>query len=371
MDSVSLTTASCFVQFPRQAVFNQSCQSRYVGGPCPLKAKTVVRGQVVGSLIQMARPWLVAWGLSTLIDAPTDDPANAASIAEVSRLMRFRADHFDTLFDFAGARAEQKAVRVGVLASYRHNNEDACVRPPSRTLQTLGVAFRLETEVTILKFGSLRPADDESAGGGPAPLELLLCDGMATMANDTAAAIVAWVRRGGHLVATQGRCAVVDEAGRHYPAPLLEAALSPGAGGTGAGAALFVADGSLAANETAVAIMLGHRTVVAPRTPGDPKSTSWEVCPWHAPAAPGHPVRLAVHFTNATDAGGASPYGALVMALRLPPAMAAARGALAATLWTPYEAGSRSVAVSRTNASFILVTVEEPPWYGVVDVAIE
>ena len=350
------------------AVFNQSCQSHYVGALCPMRPEAVVRGQVVGSFLQMARPWLVAWGLSTLIDAPTD-AANAASMAEVSRLMAFRAAHFDALFDFAGARAEQKAVRVGVLASYRHNNEGACVRPPSRTLQTLGVAFRLETEVTILKFGSLdAPPTTTGANDGPAPLELLLCDGMATLSNDTTRAIAAWVRRGGSLVATH-RCAIVDAAGRPYPGPpLLEAALAPASGGAGAGAALFVDGPSLASNASAVAAMLSYKTVVAPRTPGHPKSTSWEVAPWWSPA---RPDRLAVHFTNATDAGGASAYGDLVLALRLPPALAAARS-LAATLWTPYEQAPRPVAVKRMDndtSSAITVTVTSPPFYGIVDVA--
>ena len=64
------------------AVFNQSCQSRYLGGLCPLRPTSVVRGQILGSLMQMSRPWLVAWGLSVHIDAP-DDPANKAAMDEV------------------------------------------------------------------------------------------------------------------------------------------------------------------------------------------------------------------------------------------------------------------------------------------------
>ena len=57
---------------------------------------------VVPAFVAMSRPWLVAWSLSTLIDAP-DTPAQQAAAEELSLLMRFRADHFDTLFDFAGA----------------------------------------------------------------------------------------------------------------------------------------------------------------------------------------------------------------------------------------------------------------------------
>ena len=75
---------------------------------------------VVPAFVAMSRPWLVAWSLSTLIDAP-DTPAQQAAADELSLLMRFRADHFDALFDFAGAgdtHANDHAARVGVLTSW-------------------------------------------------------------------------------------------------------------------------------------------------------------------------------------------------------------------------------------------------------------
>ena len=109
------------------ATFNQSCEGKSGRPPCRLRGVATVRGMVVASIINMGRPWLVAWGLSTLIDAPKDDPAAAASIGEVSRLMRFRADHFASLFDFGtagkGAAGSLKLARVGVLASWRHGNQ--------------------------------------------------------------------------------------------------------------------------------------------------------------------------------------------------------------------------------------------------------
>ena len=91
---------------------------------------------------------------------------------EASLLMRFRARHFSELFDFGGASADLQALnrtisltpilpltlaphphptplslsltlppptlqasRVGVLASFRHNDESECIRSPSSALQ--------------------------------------------------------------------------------------------------------------------------------------------------------------------------------------------------------------------------------------------
>ena len=339
------------------AVFNQSCQSRYIGGLCPLRPASVVRGQIIGTLMQMSRPWLVAWGLSVLIDAP-DTPANTATMEEVSRLMNFRSKYFSQLFDFGGSTNGMQAVRVGVLASFRHNNEAKCIRPPSSALQTLGVAFRFETEVSILKYGSL---------DGHVPLELLMCDGMATLSNATATKIASWVRLGGHLVATKS-CGVVDELGRRYPVPPLQALLGGDEGGTGLGSAVFV-DGTLETNRTIVSTMLDYKTVMAPRTPGHPKTTNWEISPWFAPS---RPTQLVAHFSNeTTETAGVTPPGDLVLNLRLPDTMlASVDGAVrvTATLLSPYENGGREVKVLQVNDSFVVVSVSQPPKYGVVSI---
>ena len=116
---------------------------------------------VVPAFVAMSRPWLVAWSLSTLIDAP-DTPAQQAAAEELSLLMRFRADHFDALFDFAGAgdtHANDHAARVGVLTSWRNNavlqpanasgSGKLQVRPPAKSLRALGVDYRFETAKTI------------------------------------------------------------------------------------------------------------------------------------------------------------------------------------------------------------------------------
>lgn len=308
---------------------------------------------LVASFLHGGAPWLVAWGLSSLIDAVTT-PAQAASEAEASRLMRFRAAQLD-----AGrfGPALRKAAAVGVLGSWRHNNEVAQVRAPSMSLRALGVPYRMVTERTVKAQGVL-------AADAATPLSLLLCDGMATMGAGTADAIAAWVRRGGQLIARLNGCAVVDEAGRRYPRPLLEAALGPGTNGTGRGSALFVA-GDLAQNATAVAAMRAAPTaVVSPRTPGHPKTTSWEFVPWLAATS-----RLVVHFSNATEAGGASEYAALGLQLALPPALAAATHELHATLYTPYEPASRRVGLTRHGGALVVVDVPTPPWYGVLEIS--
>ena len=49
--------------------------------------------------------------------------------------MRFRAQHYDALFAFGPA---QKAAAVGVLASWRHNNEGAAqVQAPVAVVEAL------------------------------------------------------------------------------------------------------------------------------------------------------------------------------------------------------------------------------------------
>ena len=303
--------------------------------------------------------------LSTLIDAPTDDPAAAASIAEVSRLMRFRADHFASLFDFGvtadkGAAKSLKLARVGVLASSRHDNEgrDQVVPRPADTLRTLGVGYRIETEVTILEWGSLGPGS---------ALELLLCDGMLTLSSPAAAAIGRWVRAGGWLVSTAD-CALVDMVGRPYPWGLLQAEF-PGGSSTGAGRAVFVPEGTLAQNKTAVDMMLGMKTVVSPRCSRDAKSTAWETSAWRNSSG-----SVAIHFTNATAAGGESPYAALVLAVKMPAYVGLEHGAAAApgptataVLWSPYEPCRSVVVVDSGHDDGVLhVTVPTPPAYGVV-----
>ena len=110
------------------------------------------------------------------------------------------------------------------------------------------------------------------------------------------------------------------------------------------------------------------RILVAPRTPGHPKSTSWEVVPWFSPT---RPRRLAVHFTNSTSTGGNSLYNDLVLEIRVPPALTALN--LGANLRSPYKiaAGGSSgggVSIDRINESFVRLTVPRPPSYGVIDI---
>ena len=120
---------------------------------------------------------------------------------ELSLLMRVRADHFDALFDFAGAgdtHANDHAARVGVLTSWRNNavlqpaNASGAgklqVRPPAKSLRALGVDYRFETAKTI-GLGSL--------SGEHTSLEMLLCEDDVSLDADTAAAIGVWVRGGG------------------------------------------------------------------------------------------------------------------------------------------------------------------------------
>ena len=130
---------------------------------------------VVPAFVAMSRPWLVAWSLSTLIDAP-DTPAQQAAAEELSLLMRFRADHFDALFDFAGAgdtHANDHAARVGVLTSWRNNavlqpanasgSGKLQVRPPAKSLRALGVDYRFETEDDRIRLAVARAHEPRDA----------------------------------------------------------------------------------------------------------------------------------------------------------------------------------------------------------------
>ncbi len=223
----------------------------------------------------MSRPWLVAWGLSTLIDAPSDS-SNIVTMNEISNLMKFRARHFPRFFYFAGSNVEFPIVQVGVLASFRHNNEKSTFQPTARALQALGVPFRFETEISIIQYQTL---NTEMAKNWGTEIKLLICDNMATMDEATAIVIAEWVRRGGLLIATSGLCANKDAAGRTYPIPLLEKLLNR-SDSTGLGTAIFI-DGQLVRSQTAVSKMLDFKVVMAPRTPLHPKTTSWEVVPWY------------------------------------------------------------------------------------------
>ena len=223
------------------AVFNQSCQSHFRGdgAKCPMKQRDLVRGMVVTAFASMSRPWLVAWSLSMLIDAPAS-PEQNASATELSKLMRFRAENFDELFNFAGRSADgaanDHAASVAVLASWRYNGQaeggaagKADVRPPAAALRAMGVDYRFETARTVDDFNSLGPSST---------LRVLLCDEDSALDAATAAKVGAWVRAGGELWAARGRCATVDELRRPYDEPLLEAEITKH--GVGKGRAMFV-----------------------------------------------------------------------------------------------------------------------------------
>ena len=332
------------------AIFSQSCQIHYEGAKCALRNVSVVRGMMVASMLHAARPWLVAWGLSALIDAATG-PVQAASELEASRLMLFRAKHFDSFYD-----GLQKAAVVGVLASWRQNDQPA---RPTQALRALGVPYRIETEPSISN-GSL-------AAHATCPLTLLLCDGMETLEQAASAAIVRWVQDGGTLVIRKNQCALMDEAGRRYPQPLLEAAFAQGDVGRGR---VVLVNGSLTANDTAVeAMRAAATTVLTPRTPGHPKTTSWEFVPWSTPALHATPPRMVIHFSNATEAGGASKFGKLDLQIALSAPLVPV-GKLKAMLFSPYETSSRMVGATRQatpHGVLAVLSVPNPPWYGVIE----
>jgi hypothetical protein len=348
------------------ALFDQSCQSHYQGQKCALRNVTVVRGMLVASFMHGSKPWLVAWGLSKLIDAPSS-VAQAAREKEASTLMQFRAHHVNSLYPPGGSANQpqaSKAARVGVLVGWRSGEYDSqqALKGAAASLRALGVPYRIETGPTMAR-GALEV-------DAPCPLDLLLCEGMSAMDAPTADGIAAWVRRGGTLVARRGSCGVMDEASRPYPKPLLEAALEQG--GTGRGKVLVV-DGGITGNASAVALILSSSTrVISPRTPGHPKSTSWETVPWwfggEAATSRGAGGWLAIHFSNATEAGGASNFGTLKLQVALPPAFPDATQ-LSATLFSAYEATPRSIPASLSSGGgnrLATLTVQSPPWYGVV-----
>ena len=316
---------------------------------------------VVPAFVAMSRPWLVAWSLSTLIDAP-DTPAQQAAAEELSLLMRFRAAHFDALFDFAGAgdtHANDHAARVGVLTSWRNNavlqpanasgSGKLQVRPPAKSLRALGVDYRFETAKTI-GFGSL--------SGEHTSLEMLLCDDDVSLDAATAAAIGVWVRGGGSLWATQ-RCATVDELGRPHDQPLLHADIEKH--GSGKGSAHWLPSGaSLQTSAEWVQAALKMSQITEPRTPDHPKTTSWQSTSWHSPQR----GTLVTHFENVSDTGGSTLWSDLVLRLALPPSMARRQSALTATLLTPYEGADRTLPLEQTDSAAVSVRVIAPPKYG-------
>lgn len=230
-----------------------------------MKSQDVVRGMVVPALAAMSRPWLVAWSLSPLIDAP-DTPAQKMAAEELSLLMNFRATHFEKFYDFAGANdvhANHHAAQVGVLTSWRYGNEllpsstTAVERPPATALRAVGVDYRFETARTIRTFKSLAKPNTT--------LRVLLCDGTLSLDVDTAAAIGDWVRAGGTLWSTND-CASIDELGRPYTIPLLQADFQ--ANGVGAGNVTMLKEGvSLQESEQFLTAMAGWSQIVEPRTP--------------------------------------------------------------------------------------------------------
>ena len=72
---------------------------------------------MVASLMAMARPWLVAWALTPLIDAPMTASQNTTA-SELSVLMRFRANHFDPLFDFGAKDGSVKHTYYDIASSW-------------------------------------------------------------------------------------------------------------------------------------------------------------------------------------------------------------------------------------------------------------
>ena len=249
------------------AVFSQACQSHFSGdnASCPMKMQEAVRGMVVPAFVAMSRPWLVAWSLSPLVDAPST-PAQTASADELSLLMKFRATHFDDLFNFAGANDSthnNHAACVGVLTAWRYGNAlshtrgEAGTRPVVIKLRSLGVDHRFETTRTILDFGSLNQSHTT--------IQTLICDDTVSVDVATASAIGEWVRAGGTLWATDG-CATVDELGRAYDKPLLQSDLNNN--GIGKGNATFFGVGvALETSKAFLEAAMAMSQIVEPRTP--------------------------------------------------------------------------------------------------------
>eukprot|EP00039_Didymoeca_costata_P021227 m.343831 g.343831 ORF g.343831 m.343831 type:complete len:981 (+) comp23431_c0_seq1:74-3016(+) len=333
------------------ALFNQSCQSHYEGTKCHLREKSIVRGMITSSFLQMARPWLVAWGLSQQIDAPTDHEQYIAQ-NETLLLMQWRNTKFDNYFYFGGYRGDLKAVRVGVLCSYGHNNEDEVIRAPALILRNLGVPFRFETEVTIVQYNSLN---------NTIPLQLLLCEGMATMGLEAANTIVEWVRDGGVLWATD-TCAIVDEAGRHYGGSLLQTLLN---NSFGKGHASFIT-GALEDNKECIEQMMQYDIVVSPKEPTH--ATPWEISPWFD----SDQSRLVVHVSNATDTQGISPIitQELLLLLLVPEVINLRSVYLIVHLDSPYVP-ELTAKWNLTKNRSLEIMVETPPPYFVIQVDFE
>eukprot|EP01047_Picozoa_sp_COSAG01_P052141 COSAG01_NODE_5454_length_4255_cov_3.187199_3_plen_999_part_00 len=400
------------------------------GEQAPMVTQETMRGMVVPSFTAMSRPWLVAWSLTSLIDAPTT-PAQTATAAELSSLMLFRSAHFQ-LYNFAGANdkhANHHAALVGVLTDWQRGNillpnissESRCLTcllGPVKRLRSIGVDYRFETAKTIALGSLLRPSTS---------LKILLCDAdVSSLDVGTAAAIGEWVRTGGILWSTRG-CASIDELGRPYEQPLLQADIAKN--GIGKGNATFL-DESLETNGAFMKAVLGMAQIIQPRTPvadtmsshqntsnascpaslpypygtrneqfccsvkpstngmdcpssvlcclaakscegnikcaeyhPTPGTTSWQTTSWYSDEA-----GLVVHFENVSDTGGMSLFGTLELQLVLPHSMLARESDLTARMLSPYESKPRTITIQRTSAT-VNVTVPTPPAYGVIAIS--
>jgi hypothetical protein len=123
-------------------------------------------------------------------------------------------------------------------------------------------------------------------------------------------------------------------------------------------------------------------TVIAPRTPDHPKTTSWEVAAWLRTT--GSRSQVVIHFTNLTEAGGSSAYtGTLLLRLAMPPglgreveaaAYAGGEAELGAKLLSPYtmsELSAANATVVSSNPSILFdIHITQPPAYGVAVVAL-
>lgn len=310
--------------------------------------------------------------------------------------MKFRAANFERLFDFGGIHGPMsRHARVGVLRALRHtcdhcaathadhllyahghDNANETGRAPESTgesvgtaLRALGVGFRAETELTILRYNALEPV---GPGAMVSSVDMLVCDRVQQLASAAVDAIVSWVRRGGTLIATQD-CALYDEAGRPYGDSLLTAAL--GEGKHGNGSALFVNTTFITSSSEAVKMLEPMATVVSPRDPTTGKTTAWEATVWIALPPPSgrlydvSPHRMVVHFSNMTAAGGLSTGNPrLTLSIKLPPVMSTAN--IAGAAFTPFASEPPVVAVTadpQGRPGFVQLEISDPPRYGIVE----
>jgi hypothetical protein len=269
----------------------------------------------------------------------------------------------------------------------------------------------------------------------PSSLKMLLCDAdVSSLDVATATAIGDWVRTGGILWSTRG-CASIDELGRPYEQPLLQADITKN--GMGKGNATFVLDESLETSGAFVTAVSSIASIVQPRTPpaagvaasSHENATNASSCPALLPFPYGTPsmrfccsvkpskngmdcpsgvlcclaakscegntkcadyhptpgttswqtttwysdkAGLVVHFENVSDTGGMSLYGTLELQLVLPHSMSAQQSnSLTAQMLSPYESKPRTVAIQRTGATATRVTVPTPPAYGVIAISMK